>query len=92
MYIVFLAKGIQGSRIPRGDYGFQAALRNSVLMTRYYPELDSASASDLSGHVGTLLQPIKADLGNDASHQYGICARLTSDVISIGNQWWCRKM
>ena len=25
---------------------------------RYYPELDSAS--DLSGHVGTLLQPIKS--------------------------------
>ena len=33
----------------------------------------------------------KADLGNDASHQYGICARLTSDAISIGNQWWRRK-
>lgn len=30
------------------------------------------------------------DLGNDMSSVYNFCARF-SDVVSPGNQWWCRK-
>ena len=31
------------------------------------------------------------NLGNDASSVWNFCARF-SDVISRGNQWWCREM
>ena len=30
------------------------------------------------------------DLGNDMSSVCNFCARF-SDVVSPGNQWWCRK-
>ena len=48
--------------------------RNSILMTRHYPEL--GSASDWSCHVGNLLQPFRSTtrIWVVSSHQYGISA------------------
>ena len=59
--------------------GFPAKWRlrnepNSILMTRHYPDLDSAS--DWSCRVGNLIQPIRAttQIWAVTRHQYGISA------------------
>ena len=48
--------------------------RNSILMTRHYPDL--GSASDWSCHVGNLFQPIRSttQIWEVTRHQYGISA------------------
>ena len=67
--------------------------RNSILMTRHYPDL--GSASDWSCRGRNLPQPIRSTtlvwVLNDASSGWNFCARLL-DVISQGNQWWRREM
>ena len=60
--------------------------RNSILMTRHYPDL--GSASDWSCRVGNLFQPITS---TTQIWVWNFCARF-SDVISRGNQWWRRQM
>ena len=57
--------------------------RNSILKTRRYPDLGSAS--------DWLNQFFYADLGSDASSVWNFCTRF-SDVISRGSQWWRREM
>ena len=49
--------------------------RNSILMTRHYPDLGS-SASDWSCRVGNLIQPIRSttQIWVVTRHQYGISA------------------
>ena len=67
--------------------------RNSILMTRHYPVL--GSASDRLKNISRAARPIRntthADLASDASSVWNFCARF-SDVISRRNQWWRREM
>ena len=55
--------------------------RNSILMTRHYPDL--GSASDWSCHVGNLLQPIRSttQIWVVTRHQYGISALVSQTSI-----------
>ena len=57
-------------------------------MTRHYPDL--GTASDWSGRVGNLRQPIKSTtrIWVKTRHQYGIFCTRFSDVISRGNRLW----
>ena len=70
--------------------------RNSILMTRHFPDLDSASdwlkqishAAEWSCREGHFLQPIRSAsqicVYSDTSSVWNFCARF-SDVISGGN-------
>ena len=51
---------------------FENERRNSILMTGHYPDL--GSASNWSGRVGNLIQPIRVG----TRHQYGI-----SELVSL---------
>ena len=64
--------------------------RDFILITRRYPDPDSAS--DWSCHVGfaSTNQKHYPDLASHASSVWNFCARF-SDVISQGNQWCRRK-
>ena len=55
--------------------------RNSILMTRHYPDL--GSASDWSCHVGNLLQPIRITTQTwlVTRHQYGFSALVSQTSI-----------
>ena len=69
--------------------------RNSILMTRYHPDL--GSASDWSCRVGNWLQPIRGTIQIClvTRHQYGtefLHSFRFSDVISQGNHWWRLEM
>ena len=65
--------------------------RNSILMTRRYPDLGSASDwSCLVGFASTN-QKHYPDLASHASSVWNFCAGF-SDVISRGNQWCRREM
>ena len=61
--------------------------RNSILITRHYPDL--GSASDWSCRVGNLIQAIKNTTQIWVVTRF--CARF-SDVIWRGNQWLHRQM
>ena len=68
--------------------------RNSILRTRHYPDLGSASdwLKQISHPTNT--RPIKRTTHiwvSDSSSVLNFCARL-SDVISPGNHWWRHKM
>ena len=73
---------LQGSlrKQPTFNTGFPAKWhlrnerRNSILMTRHYPDL--GSASDWSCHEGNLIQPIRSppQIWVVTRHQYGISA------------------
>ena len=67
--------------------------RNSILMTRHYPDL--GNAFDWWCRLGNLLQPIRStiQIWVVTRHQYGISA-LVSQTSFRGeiNQWWRRKM
>ena len=73
--------------ISRRSTGFPAkwCLRNerwnSILMTRHYPDL--GSASDWSCHVGNLLQPIRSTTQTwlVTRHQYGFSALVSQTSI-----------
>ena len=57
--------------------------RNSILMTRHYPDLVIAV---IGWKIASTNQKLYPDLGSDASSVWNFCARL-SDVIWRGNQW-----
>ena len=59
--------------------------RNSLLMTRHYPDLWFAEANFPRG---TTNQKHCPDLSSDASSVWNICA----SVITRRNQWWSREM
>ena len=61
--------------------------RNSILMTHHYPDL--GSASDWSGRVGNLIQPIRSttQIWVVTRHQYGISALVPQTSFSGGNRW-----
>ena len=75
--------------------------RNCILMTRHFPDLDSASdwlkqishAAEWSCREGHFLQRIRStsQICVCTSSVWNFCARFSS-VISGGNQWRCRKM
>ena len=67
--------------------------RNSILMTRHYPDL--GSASDWSCRVGNLIQPIRSttQIWVVTRHQYGISALLSQTSFggeTSGNVAKCR--
>ena len=67
--------------------GLRNERRNSILMTRHYPDL--GSASDWLNRISHAARPNQEhyrDLGINASSVWNFCARF-SDVISRGNQW-----
>ena len=57
---------------------------NSILMTRHYPDLGSASA--FSHHVGNLTQPIRytTQIWVSTRHQYGVSALVSQ--MSFGRE------
>ena len=59
--------------------------RNSILMTRHYPDL--GSASDWLNQISHAARPIRSD----ALSVWNFCVRF-SDVIWRGNQWQRRQM
>ena len=65
--------------------------RNSILMTRRYPDL--GSASDWLCRLWNLLQPIRSStqIWVVTRHQYGISA-LVSQASFAANCWWRRQM
>ena len=66
------------------------ACRNSILMTFHYPDL--ANASDWFKFATWHNQlEVLPDLGSDTSSVWNFCA-LSSDIVSGGNQWWCRDI
>ena len=67
--------------------------RNSILMTRHYPDL--GSASDWSCRVGNLIQPIRSttQIWVVTRHQYGISALVSQTSFggeSSGSVAKCR--
>ena len=62
--------------------------KNSIQMMHHYPDLGRASDWLNQFVANQMLYP---DLGSDASSVWNFCTRF-SDVITPGNQWWCRKM
>ena len=62
--------------------------RNSILMTRHFPDVGSAS---YLLKICSTNQKHYPDLGSVTSSVWNFSARF-SDVISQGNQWWCHKM
>ena len=67
--------------------------RNSILMTRHYPDL--GSASDWSCRVGNLIQPIRSttQIWVMTRHQYGISALVSQTSIrggTVGGVAKCR--
>ena len=67
--------------------------RNSILMTRHYPDL--GSASDWSCRVGNLIQPIRSTtrIWVVTRHQYGISllvSRTSFGGETSGRVWKCR--
>ena len=69
--------------------------RNSILMTRHYPDL--GSASDWSCRVGNLIQPIRSttQIWVVTRHQYGISALVSQTSFggeTNGSVAKCRRM
>ena len=66
--------------------------RNSIQMTRHYPDLGSASDwAEANFPRGTTNQKHYPDLGSAASSVWNFCARFSA-VISQGNRWWHCEM
>ena len=66
--------------------------RNSIQMTRHYPDLGSASDwAEANFPRGTTNQKHYPDLCSAASSVWNFCARFSA-VISGGNQWWRCEM
>ena len=66
--------------------------RNSILMTRHYPDLCRDSwLAEANFPRGTTNQKHYPDLCSAASSLWNFCARF-SDLISQGNQWWHCEM
>jgi len=64
--------------------------RNSILMTRHYPDLGSASDWLKREEISATNQKHYLDLGSDAASVWNFCARY-SDVVLQGLKWWPRK-
>ena len=72
-------------------WGLRNERRNSILMTRHYPDLVGFWLVESNFLRGTANQKHYPDLGSDTSSIRNFCTRF-SDVISRGNQWWRREM
>ena len=79
---------------PRVDakWSLRNERRNSILITRHYPDL--CSASDWSCREGNLLQPIRSitEIWVVTRHQYGISALVPQTSFWRENQLWRLEM